>query len=168
MFISVQDYLQRISHALEHVVAPQIECAHVRGQVLAAVFLLDQLTDRIDYKAEIIRNEVEMTCANLSKLVGTMETKACQAPAEIRAFLKKLEEEGARHDLDFRNECNRMLALAIDFFFARRSQLDPALAHELEGLVLDHCVQIAARDLGMLKPSTSMKLLQRRGDQELR
>ena len=168
MFISAQDYLQRVSHALEHVIAPQIESDHVRGQVLAAVFLLDQLMDRIDYKADMVRQEIEMACGNLKKFVSAMEGKACQAPGELRAFVKKLEEDGPRHDLDFRNECSRLLSLGIDFFFAHRKALDPALAYELEGLLLDHCIQIASRDLGMMKGSTSMKLLQKKGQPEPR
>ena len=64
MFIPVKDYLKRITFALEHVAAPQIESDFARGQVLAAVFLLDNLSTRIDYKPEVITKEIEKTCCN--------------------------------------------------------------------------------------------------------
>jgi hypothetical protein len=38
MFISTTDYLHRITYALEHVIAPQIESDYLRGQLLAAVY----------------------------------------------------------------------------------------------------------------------------------
>lgn len=168
MFISAQEYLQRISHALEHVVAPEVESDHLRGQVLAAVFLLDQLLDRIDYKPDLVRQEIEAACQTLRKVVQAFEHKACPAPGELESFIREFEKDGAGQDLAFRNRCNAMLSTAIDFFFAHRNKLDPAAAFELEGLLLDHCMQVAGRDLGMMKPSTSMKLLQKKGQPELK
>jgi hypothetical protein len=57
-----------------------------------------------------------------------------------------------------------MLCSAIDAFYANRKKFDPASAHALEGVILGHLTQIASRDLGMFKPSTSQKLLQSRGE----
>ena len=53
-----------------------------------------------------------------------------------------------------------MLCATMDAFFANRDKFDPASTHQIEGKVLGHLAQIGSRDLGMLKPSTSQKLLQ--------
>ncbi|MEW6442230.1 MAG: hypothetical protein AB1640_14935 [bacterium] len=169
MFMSAQEYLQRLSHALEHDVAPQIECDHLRRQVLAAVFLLDQLTERVEYRADLLRQEIESACAAMKKVFTTVKEKTGRdAPAEIRRFLEEVEGGPPTVDLELRNRCNALLSSTIDCFFACRKSLDPTAAHELQGLLLEQCMQVAGRDLGLLKPSTSMKLLQRKGDQELR
>ena len=90
MFINTEEYLRRITHTLEHVVAPLIESDFGRGQLLSAVFLLDQLTDRIDYKAELIQQEIETGCETIRKIVdairishpGAVATK-CSVPPLI-------------------------------------------------------------------------------------
>jgi hypothetical protein len=163
MFISTEEYLHRITHALEHVVAPLVESDFARGQLLAAVFLLDQLTDRIDYKAELIRQEIETCCDTTRKVVNAIEEREGQVPEGLGAFLRELDRQGPVQDLAFRSRCDEMLCSAIDSFYANRKRFDPASTHALEGLILGHLTQIASRDLGMFKPSTSQKLLDSRG-----
>ena len=164
MFISTEEYLYRITHALEHVIAPLVESDFARGQLLAAVFLLDQLTDRIDYKAELVEQEIETACETIRKIVDAMEERGGKAPDDLKAFLGEVEGKAPPRDLAFRSRCDEMLCSAIDSFFANRERFDPASAHAMEGLILGHLTQIASRDLGMFKPSTSEKLLQSRGE----
>ena len=164
MFISTEEYLYRITHALEHVIAPLIESDFARGQLLAAVFLLDQLTDRIDYKQELIQQEIETACETIRKIVDAIEERGGETPDDLKAFLGEVEGEAPPRDLAFRSRCDEMLCSAIDSFYANRKKFDPASAHAMEGLILGHLTQIASRDLGMFKPSTSEKLLQSRGE----
>lgn len=164
MFISTEEYLHRITHALEHVIAPLIESDYGRGQLLAAVFLLDQLTDRIEYKAELIQQEIETGCETIRKIVDAIEERGGEAPGDLKAFLGEIDRESCAQDLAFRSRCDEMLCSAIDSFYANRKKFDPASAHAVEGLILGHLTQIASRDLGMFKPSTSQKLLQSRGE----
>lgn len=168
MFISAQEYLQRISHALEHEVAPNVECDHLRGQILAAVFLLDQLADRIDYKPEMIRQEAEAACKLLRRILEALRTTGSELPAEWQNFGSAVQAEPAADLLGFRNRCNEALSRAIDLFFSCRAGLTAEAAFEIDGLILEHALQVASRDLGMMKPSTSMKILQKRGQPELR
>jgi hypothetical protein len=163
MFLSTEEYLHRITHALEHVIAPLIESDYGRGQLLAAVFLLDQLTDRIDYKAELIRQEIETGCETIRKIVDAIEERGGEAPDDLKAFPGEADREDCPPDLALRSRCDEMLCCAIDSFFANRERFDPASAHAMEGLILGHLTQIASRDLGMFKPSTSQKLLDSRG-----
>ena len=163
MFLSTTDYLHRITHALEHVVAPLIESDYGRGQLLAAVFLLDQLTDRIEYKAELIEQEIEESCETIRKIVDALEERAGELPKGLKAFLGESGGEGLARDLTFRRRCEEMLCAAIDSFYANRKRFDPDSAHAVEGLILGYLTRIASRDLGMFKPSTSQKLLQSRG-----
>lgn len=164
MFISTEEYLHRITHALEHVIAPLVESDYGRGQLLAAVFLLDQLTDRIDYKEELIGQEIETGCETIRQIVKALEERAGEVPDELKAFVGGVDREGGAQDLAFRSRCDEMLCSAIDSFYANRNRFDPASAHAMEGLILGHLTQIASRDLGMLKPSTSQKLLQAKGE----
>jgi hypothetical protein len=39
---------------------------------------------------------------------------------------------------------------------------------QIEGLILEHAPPVASRDLSMMKPSTGMKILQKKGQPELR
>ena len=159
MFIPAEDYLQRISYALEHVIAPQIESDFARGQLLAAVFLLDQLTDRVDYKADLIRQEITWSRETIEKIVEALEEKEVGMPAELNAFRETIRRDGCGEDLAFRNRCDEMLCSAIDVYYAHRDRFDPASAHEMEERILGHLARISFRDLGMLKPSTGEKLL---------
>ena len=164
MFISTEEYLHRITHALEHVIAPLIESDYGRGQVLAAVYLLDQLTDRIDYKAELIVQEIETACETIRKIVDAIEERGGEAPDDLKVFLGETDRENCAQDLAFRSRCDEMLCSAIDSFYDNRKKFDPASAHAMEGLILGHLTVIASRDVGMFKPSTSQKLLQSRGE----
>jgi hypothetical protein len=159
MFTSTQEYLQRITHSLEHVIAPQIESDYLRGQLLAAVFLLDQLTDRVDYKADLLAQEIEGSCETIRGIVEALDEREGEVPADLRAFASEIDQGGRGADLAFRSRCDQMLCSAIDSFFASRDNFDPASAHAVDGLILGHLAQIAGRDLGMYKPSTSEKLL---------
>jgi hypothetical protein len=159
MFTSTQEYLQKITHTLEHVIAPQIESDYLRGQLLAAVFLLDQLTDRIDYKADLIAQEVGSGFETIEKVVQALDDRGVEVPGDLRAFVSEIDEGERGADLAFRSRCDQMLCSAIDSFFANRDKLDPASVHAVDGAILGHLTRIAGRDLGMYKPSTSEKLL---------
>ena len=163
MFLSTEEYLHRITHALEHVVAPLVESDFARGQLLAAVYLLDQLTDRIDYKAEIVEQEIETTCETTRKVVDAVEERGGQVPDDLKSFVREPAGEGRVPDLAFLSRCEEMLSAAIDSFYVNRKAFDPASAHATEGLILAHLTQIGSRDMGMYKPSTSQKLLDARG-----
>jgi len=108
MFISTEEYLYRITYALEHVIAPLIESDFARGQLLAAVFLLDQLTDRIDYKAELVEQEIETACETIRKVVDAIEERGGETPNDLKAFLGEVE-------LDLVAFLQRAEALRLDF-----------------------------------------------------
>jgi hypothetical protein len=80
-------------------------------------------------------------------------------PGDLRAFASEIDQADRGADLAFRSRCDQMLCSAIDSFFANRDRFDHDSAHTMDGLILGHLAQIAGRDLGMYKPSTSEKLL---------
>ena len=160
MFISPQDYLKRITYALEHVVAPQIDSDQARGQLLAAVFLLDQFSDRIEYKHALIMQEIESDCETIRKIIGACKGKSSEVPQDIAAFMEKLEKGGHEADINFRNQCDKMLSLAIEYFWACCDKLDAEQVREVKGLIIKQIMKIGGRNLGLFKPSTSGKLIQ--------
>jgi hypothetical protein len=159
MFTSAQEYLQKITHTLEHVIAPQIESDYLRGQLLAAVFLLDQLMDRVDYRVDLLAQEIEGSCETILRIVEALDEGGGEVPTDLRAFVSEIGEGERGGDLAFRNRCDQMLCSAIDSFFASRDKLDPVSARTVDGAILGHLTQIAGRDMGLYKPSTSEKLL---------
>jgi hypothetical protein len=160
MFISTEEYIKRITYALEHVVLPEVNAEFARGQLLAAIFLLDQLIDRVDYKADLVSQEIDMSCDTIKKIIDGVAAKVGDKPDELEVFLGELEKEGYGKDLKFRDQANEMLCKAIDFFFVHRKKLDPDVAHEINGVILEHFSMISSRDLNMMKPSTSDRLIQ--------
>ena len=85
-------------------------------------------------------------------------------PDDLKAFVHQVEGGSCARDLAFRSRCDETLCSAIDAFYANRKRFDPASAHAMEGLILGRLTEIASRDLGMYKSSTSEKLLQSRAE----
>ena len=160
MFITVSEYLKRITLTLEQVVAPKVESEFERGQLLAAVFLLDQLADKVDYKDELIDQEIKLCCATIKEIAGVFQQYGLDIPDDLKSFLEKLDQEGAGKGLEFRGHCNRMLSAAIQSFFTHKDKLDPAVVHKIDGIILGQFKTIGLRDMGMLKVSTSGRLIQ--------
>ncbi len=159
MFMTTTEYLQRITHAIEHVIVPQIESDFLRGQLLASVFLLDQLTDRIEYKADFIGVEEDLSRDTMKKIVTVMEEKGIRTPDDIRTFIQ-VHDGACEKTLEFRDRCDEMFCTLIKFFFAHKEKLDEDVAHEIEGLIIEYCSTINSRDLGVFKMSTSQQLIQ--------
>ncbi len=160
MFISTNDYLKRITHSLEHVVVPEIESDFARGQVLAAVFLLDQLMDRIDYKTDLIEKEVEPCCALIKKITDTIKETTGNTSDDLVSFIEDIEKNDPGKDIKFRDKSNEMLCSAIDLFFENRLKMDPDITTELNNQILEFFGKINARDFSLFKMSTSGKLIQ--------
>ena len=118
MFITPDLILKRISYALEHIVTPEIESDFIRGQVLAATFLLDQLTDRIEYKSDLLRMEIEMNSTTIEKIVSILEEKKVAVPDEIKTCLKEIKDED-NVDLDARKQYDSIFSNVIKLSFLK-------------------------------------------------
>lgn len=151
MFMSTDVYLTRIMHTLEQVVVPEVESDYARGQVYAVIDLLNQLTGKIEYKSDLISQEIEMGSKMLATVIREMETVA-PAPDDLKKFLDELGSDKTKMDLGLRNRLDEMQCLAIDFFNANRAKLEPEAALEVDGMIRDHITRITTRDLGMMKP----------------
>ncbi len=162
MFISLKDYLKRITYSLEHVVAPELESDYAKGQLLAAVFLLDQLTDRAEYKGSLIEQEIDLSTQSISEIIAAFEDVAIEVPAELKEFITELGDENCKKDLKLRETSEKMMGLAIEQLFANKHKLPDETAHQLNGMIIRQLNRITSRDMGMLKPSTSGKLIQRK------
>jgi DUF438 domain-containing protein len=160
MFISVQDYLKRITNSLEHIAAPHIEDDFARGQVLAAVFLLDNLADRVSYKEELITGEIEKCFAVIKKVTDAIKEKTGELPDELAKFLKENEDNGGGKDLKYRDLCDTMLSATIDLLFEKKNILDPKVATALSKAIMNYMAGMNMRDIGMLNISCSAKLIQ--------
>ncbi len=161
MFITPDLILKRISHSLEHTVTPEIESDFIRGQVLAAIFLLDQLTDRIEYKSDLLRMEIETNCATMEKIVSILEEKKIVVPDEIKTSLNK-QNDDYNVNLDARKQYDNIFSNIIKLFYANKEKLDDETCFEIKNLMIDNFEKINLRDMSLMKLSTGPKLVQKK------
>ncbi len=107
MFITPDLILKRISYALEHTVTPEIDSDFIRGQVLAATFLLDQLMDRIEYKSDLLTMEIKTNCATIEKILSILEQKKIVVPDEIKTNFREIKDDD-NTDLDIRKKYQKL------------------------------------------------------------
>lgn len=157
MFITVDMYLKRLTHALEKVIAPEVEDDRVRGQVFAVVNLLEQLGTRIEYKPGLIREDLESNLKTATEVTARMKEAGAEPEAELARLLSDL--AGAESvDLKTRALSEEALSRAIELFFRERSRLEPSAAASLEKFIRAHLTKIATRDLGLTKPPNFDKI----------
>ena len=92
MFVNTNVYFGRITDALEKVVAPEIESDEVRGQVFAVISLIQQVSGMIEYKHDLIEQEIKEGSDIVKNILRAVEGAGIEAPEEIGEFLEKLDE----------------------------------------------------------------------------
>jgi len=157
MFMTIDMYLKRLTHALEKVIAPEIENDQVRGQVFAVINLLDQLGTRIEYKPGLIKEDIESNRLTANEIIKRMNESGVKPPPDLNTLLSDLEKSES-FDLKRRAFSEEALSMAIEFFFRERSGMDPTTVSAIDKLVRGHLTKISTRDLGLTKPPNFDKI----------
>ena len=161
MFVNTNVYFGRITDALEKVVAPEIESDEVRGQVFAVISLIQQVSGMIEYKHDLIEQEIKEGSDIVKNILRAVEGAGIEAPEEIGEFLEKLDEGKAGGGLTLRNKVDEMLCMAIDCLRDNRGGIEAY--KEVDKMVRDYIYKIAGRDLGFMKPPMIEKISRPRG-----
>jgi hypothetical protein len=157
MFMTVDLYLKRIYHTLEHVIAPEVDDDFARGQVFAVINLLEQLGQKVEYKQDLIAQEIEQGSKILSIMVAAVQDAGADIPEKITSFMKELE-SGSPAGLSKRNRLEEMLCLAIDLLHENKGLLEPERYAEVDRQVRDYITKLTTRDLGLMKPPAVDKI----------
>lgn len=158
MFISPGVYFKRLTDALENVVAPEIESDYVRGQVFAVVDLIRQLIDRIEYKQELITQEIQITSDSVKKMLEALEQAGCDVPDELRLFTTSLEGGSIGKGLALRNKTDEIFCKALELFHQNLDKMPPETAKEVDKAIRDNIMKVVGRDLGLMKPPMIEKI----------
>jgi len=158
MFMATDAYLKRLTHALEFIIAPEIESDAARGQVFAVIDLLNQLMGRIEYKPDLIASDVAANSEMIKRIVQGLEGAAAAVPEEISAFLKEVESVPGPKNLGQRARSEEILCRAIVLLHEHRQKLGAASGQELDRALREHILKVATRDLGLMKPPLLEKI----------
>lgn len=158
MFISTNVYFRRIMDALENVIAPEVESDHVRGQVFAVVDLINQISDRVEYKHDHIEDDIKQGSKMIMQIAEALSEAGGQTPEEIEAFLKAFDEGSAGRGLALRKKVEETLCAAIDYFHENKNKMESNAAEKLDSDIRQHIFKNAGRDLGLMKPPMIEKI----------
>lgn len=158
MFMSTDAYLKRIMLALDRGIAPKIESDALRGQVYAVVDLLNQLTGRIEYKRELLDQEIRTGAEILEKILTGLESEGISAPDDLAAFVKELGENSAGSGPGLGREVEERICRAIDVFHAQKDKMSAEQKIALDQAIRDYILKAATRDLGLTKPPNIDKI----------
>ena len=151
-------YLKRLTHALEFIIAPEIESDAARGQVFAVIDLLNQLMGRIEYKPDLIASDVAANSEMIKSIVQGLEGAGVAVPEEISAFLKEVESTEGPKNLSQRARSEEILCRAIVLLHEHRGKMDAAAGQELDRALREQILKVATRDLGLMKPPLLEKI----------
>jgi hypothetical protein len=157
MFMTIDVYLKRIYHTLEHVIAPEVEDDFARGQVFAVINLLEQLAQKVEYKRDLISQEIEQGSRILKSIAEALEEARVGIPDELESFMKEVEKSEAIN-LSMRNKLEEKLSLAMRLFNDNKGKLDKDKSKEVDKELRDYITKIATRDLGLMKPPAIDKI----------
>ena len=152
MFITTDAYLNRLTHVLEHIIAPEIESDAVRGQVFAVIDLLNQLGGWIEYKQDLIASDVAANSEMIKRIVQALAGVGVNATQEHPAYLKEVESVTDPFSPTQRLHSEEILCQAIDLFHEHRGRLGADVSQELDRTLRDEILKNAFRDLGLTKP----------------
>jgi hypothetical protein len=158
MFIPLNIYFKRLTDALENVVAPEIESDHVRGQVFAVVELIRQIIDRIEYKQDLINQEIELGRNTIGQIADALVDAGVDAPAEIAEFIQSFEEGKAGKGIPLRNKTDEMVCAAMEAFHRNMDKMNPEVAEKTDAAIRENMFKLIGRELGLMKPPMIEKI----------
>jgi len=153
--------VERISHTLENVIAPEIGSPIVRGQLFAVVELLKQLQGRFEYRHDFMAQDIQAGRRMLATLIEAFRGAGLETPAEIAAPAEATDLFGKGGD-ELREEKGRVeeaVSRGLDLLDARREAIHDAAV--VENAVLGQIAQGILRDLSLFRPQRFDKISQR-------
>lgn len=159
MFVSTSDYIGRICHTLEHVIAPDLESDFARSQVFAVIALLGSLDIKIAYKTELILGEINAGMEIIGAIADALKGENIDVPDEVLNFLKEAKENPPAADINAVNQVNAQFRCILDFLYAGKKKINPDVFDDLDVKIRKYIHDISFRDVGFMPPMTFDKIL---------
>ncbi|MEW6441129.1 MAG: hypothetical protein AB1640_09380 [bacterium] len=160
----LKTFVERISHTLENVVAPELSSPMVRGQLFAAVELLNQLPGRFEYRHDFLVQDIGAGRQMLATLTEALRGAGLEMPEEISAAAAAAAPDltGASGEQlwEGRTRLEAAVSAALDLLNAHRAEIADAAAGA-ERAVLALLQQGALRDLMLFRRQRFDKISQR-------
>ncbi len=167
MFIKLNKFVDRINHTLEQVIVPKLDDPFARAQAYAVVEMLNQMVGKIDYKPEILKQQIEANRKKLEEIADKIKAAGLGLPEDLDEYLKRDVYEGLLSGAQWlraRDESDAMLCKAIDAGMDAKDKLGPEAYHELEQGLLKFFTNTSYRDIGMMKPPNIQRIYGRQED----
>ncbi len=143
--------VERINHALEYVIAPEVESPIVRGQLFAVVEMLNQLPGKYEYRHDLMVQDIEVGKEMLATILDALERAGIEMPAEISEETRHVDWAGMSGD-QLREERGRVegaVTEALDLLDAHRSAIPEA--EKVEKTVLGQLGRNILRDMMLFR-----------------
>lgn len=142
----------RINHTLEHVVMPEISSAFIRGQVYSAMDLLNQLEPRIEYRRDLLTQEITEGTALLTALRAALTQAGVDIPGAVADAVCP-PDLGALTSARLHKERDTIdaaVSAALDLVHAHRAEIPEIAAIERDALT--RIQKLIARNMGLVRP----------------
>ena len=159
MFVQIDDYLSRIYHTLEHVVAPDMTSDFARSQVYAVIALLGSLSKKIEYRQDLIIAEAEAGTSCIRAIAEVLQGAGVPIPQETSTFLESVKQNGHTAAIGYIGKVNEAFRISLDHFYKHRHALQPNVVSATDQKVRSYIHDISLRDVGFMAPTSFDKIL---------
>ncbi len=153
--------VERINHALENVIAPEVESPIVRGQLFAVVEMLNQLPGKYEYRHDLLAQDIQVGKQMLTTLLEALTKAGIRTPEAISAETREVDLLGmsGEHLREERGRVEEAVSSALDLLDANRSAIPDA--EKIEKTVLGQLGQNILRDMMLFRRQRFDKISQR-------
>jgi hypothetical protein len=164
MLLSIEDQFSGIQQTLEEVVVPCISSPYVRGQVFAVMEILNQMQNWVEYRSDLLEDEISRTREVISPIAEALKTQGLEVREAAGDFFREKENlevafpKNGKELLELRNRTNRLLELSQQLFHDIREVIPPEERAKIEKLLGTHIGYISKRNLKLLRPTLLKKI----------
>jgi hypothetical protein len=153
--------VERINHALENVIAPEIASPVVRGQLFAVVEILSQIQGRFDYRHDFMVQDIQVGRQMLATLIEALGNAGVDTPEAISTAAEEVDRVGMSGEQlrASRSRVEEAVSAALDLLDAHRAEISEA--EKVEKSVLEQLGQNLLRDMMLFRPQRFDKISQR-------
>lgn len=157
----IDTILGRINDTLENRIAPELVSPVLRGQVIAVVELLNQLAGKVEYRRDLLTEDIERARETIAMLLDVFDAARIAVPDELRAAAAPFDPATAIGGelLEARRRARASISTALELLDANRARV--ADADAVESRVLDRLQQGVMRDILLFRPQRFDKISQR-------
>ncbi len=157
MDTNFETYVTRINYTLENVIVPQIQSDFIRSQVFAVMELLHQLTSRLEYRHELLLEDIERLRGIIQTVIKTFSKHKIHIPEDILSETDiQAHEIYGKPLMAIHDRLEVAVGNAINLFYKNRDQIKNP--REIEHHILVQISSGITRDVTLFKPEMMHEL----------